>query len=137
MTDRPFRILPRVTPKNEHFWHGGAEGELRILRCRACRHWVHPPAPRCPECLGKELAPEAASGRGTVVSFTVNHKAWVPGEDEPFAIVLVELDDQPALRLVSNLVDCGPEEVRIGMPVRVCFEAHDDVHIPLFRRADA
>ena len=56
---RPFRLKPRVTASNEHFWRGGRDGELRFLRCRACRTWVHPPVPRCPACLAKELAPEA------------------------------------------------------------------------------
>ena len=93
MTAPPLRILPALRPGNAHFWQGGAEGELRFLRCASCRTWIHPPSPRCPECLGEELAPEAVSGRGTVVSFTVNHKAWVPGEHEPYAIVLVELEE--------------------------------------------
>ncbi len=53
--DKPFRILPRVTPENEHFWTGGADGELRFKRCSACGHYLHPPAPRCPICLSKDL----------------------------------------------------------------------------------
>ena len=60
MTDtdapRPFRVLPAVVPENEHFWTGGAEGELRFLRCTACRYWIHPPTPVCPRCLGMHLA---------------------------------------------------------------------------------
>ena len=45
---RPFRVLPAVTPENEHFWLGGAEGELRFLRCQSCGYWIHPPQPVCP-----------------------------------------------------------------------------------------
>ncbi|MGZ4711007.1 MAG: Zn-ribbon domain-containing OB-fold protein, partial [Acidimicrobiales bacterium] len=69
---RPFRVLPAVTPENEHFWMGGAEGELRFLRCRSCRFWIHPPQPICPSCLSRELAVEAVSGRATVFTYTVN-----------------------------------------------------------------
>jgi uncharacterized OB-fold protein len=128
----PFRVLPLVTPQNEHFWTGGASGELRFLRCRACRHWIHPPAPICPACLGRDLAPEPVSGRAEVATFTVNHQPWIPGFDPPYVVAIVELPEQRGLRLTTNLVGCAPEAVRIGMPVRVVFEQHEDVWIPLF-----
>jgi hypothetical protein len=51
------RLLPRLSPENEFFWTSGADGVLRFLRCRACRTYVHPPSPRCPDCLSKDLAP--------------------------------------------------------------------------------
>ena len=57
MSERPFRLLPRVTERNRHFWQGGEHGELRFLRCEPCGTWVHPPQPVCPDCLGKRLAP--------------------------------------------------------------------------------
>jgi uncharacterized OB-fold protein len=47
-------------------------------------------------------------------------------------IAIVEIDEQPSLRLMTNIVNCPPESVHIGMPVQVVFEAHEDVHIPLF-----
>jgi uncharacterized OB-fold protein len=131
---RPFRLKPRVTAANEHFWRGGRDGELRFLRCRACRTFVHPPAPRCPACLAKELAPEAVSGRATVHTFTLNHQPWVPSPDHPYAIAVVELDEQPGLRLMTNVVGCPAEAVHVGMRVRVVFENHDDdVWFPLFQ----
>jgi len=130
--ERPFRLLPRVTPANEHFWRGGRDGELRFLRC-SCGTFVHPPSPRCPTCLSKELAPEAVSGRATVHSFTWNHQPWVPAPDHPYAIAVVSIDEQPELRLMTNLVNCTPESVRVGMRVKVVFENRDDdVWFPLF-----
>lgn len=135
MADAPFRLLPAVGPDNEHFWHGGAEGELRFLRCDACRSYVHPPAPVCPECLGRALSPEAVSGRATVHTYTVNHHPWVPGFDPPYVVAIVDVEEQPGLRLTTNIVGCEPDEVSIGMPVRVVFEARDDgIFIPLFER---
>ena len=125
-------MLPNVTPMNEHFWTGGRDGELRILRCRACRHWIHPPAPICPACLGRDVAPEATTGRARVATFTVNHQPWIPGFDPPYLVAIVELDDQPGLRLTTNLVGCAIEDARIGMPVRVTFEERDGVWLPLF-----
>jgi len=129
---RPFRVLPAVDEGNAHFWTGGAHGELRFLRCRACRHWVHPPAPICPACLGRRLDVEAASGRAVVATFTINHQPWIPGFDPPYVVAIVELPEQPGLRLTTNVVGCPPEAVHIGMPVRVRFERHEDVWIPLF-----
>jgi len=135
MTDTPFRILPRLTPENEFFWTSGADGRLRFLRCSTCGYFVHPPAPICPVSLTKTLSPEAVSGRATVATFTVNHQAWIPGFDPPYVVAMVEIDEQPSVRLTTNIVGCRPEEVRIGMPVQVLFEHHDDVWIPLFEPA--
>jgi uncharacterized OB-fold protein len=132
VTSPAFRILPRVDDTNAHFWTGGARGELCILRCRACRHWIHPPAPICPACLGREAAPEAASGRARVVTYTVNHQRWIPGFEPPYLVAIVELVEQAGLRLTTNLVGCAIEDARIGMPVRVVFEERDGVWIPLF-----
>ena len=132
MSDPPFRVLPRVTAANEHFWKGGADGELRFLRCTPCERLVHPPAPLCPSCLGKGLVPHAVSGRATVATFTLNHQPWVPSPDHPYAIAIVEIDEQPDVRLMTNIVNCPAEEVEIGMPVQVVFEQHDDVFFPLF-----
>ena len=128
-------MLPAVVPENEHFWTGGAQGELRFLRCKACGWWLHPPGPVCPACLGRELAVEAVSGRAVVHAFTINHHAWIPGFDPPYVIAIVELPEQEGLRLTTNIVGCAPDDVRTGMPVEVTFEEHDDVWIPLFRPA--
>jgi len=131
--DKPFRLRPRVTPANEHFWRGGRQGELRFLRCGPCGCWIHPPSPRCPDCLSKDVAPAAVSGLGTVHSFTLNYQPWVPSSDHPYVIALVALDEQDGLRLMTNVVNCPPDAVSVGLRVRVVFENHDDdVWFPLF-----
>jgi uncharacterized protein len=136
MSEPPFRILPRVTDRNRHFWTGGADGVLRFLRCQDDGTYVHPPAPRCPKCRGKNLSVEAVSGRATVLTYSVNFQPWMPGPELPFVLAIVELPEQEGLRLTTNIVNCDPESVEIGMPVRVIFERHDDgdesVYIPLF-----
>ena len=133
----PFRILPELTDRNRHFWTGGEFGELRLLRCQDCGYYLHPPAGFCPKDRSQNLAVEAVSGRATVASFTVNHQRWVPDLDVPYVIGLVSLPEQPALRLTTNLVNCDPDEVHIGMQVRVLFEhrvdeMQGDLWIPLF-----
>ena len=62
-------------------------------------------------------------GPGTVATFTLNHQPWVPAPDHPYAIAIVEIDEQAGVRLMTNVVGCAPEEVRIGMPVRVRLRA--------------
>lgn len=132
MAEKPFRILPRVTEQNEHFWRGGRQGELCFLRCKPCGCYIHPPSPVCSDCLGKDLRVEAVSGRATVLTFTLNHHPWVPSADHPYAIAIVEIDEQPGLRLMTNIVGCPAESVHVGMRVRVVFEEHEDVFVPLF-----
>jgi acetyl-CoA acetyltransferase/uncharacterized OB-fold protein len=132
---RPFRVLPAVTPDNEHFWLGGAEGELRFQRCQTCGWWLHPPSPSCPICLGRDLRIEAASGLATVCTYTVNWQAWYPNLDPPYVVAIVELDEQPGLRLTTNLVGIEPDAVEIGQRARVVFEEWDGVWLPFFEPA--
>ncbi|MEZ5140453.1 MAG: OB-fold domain-containing protein [Acidimicrobiales bacterium] len=131
MTDAPFRVLPALDDDNRFFWTSGADGRLRFQRCQACGYWLHPPAPYCPSCGRREVAPEAVSGRGQVWSFTINHHPW-DGSPEPWNIVLVELDEQPGLRLTSNLIGVPDEAIEIGMRVRVAFDERDGIFFPLF-----
>ena len=105
---------------------------LRFLHCQACKHYIHPPQPICPECLGKDLAVEAVSGRAVLATYTINHQPWIPGVPIPYAIALVEIVEQRSLRLMTNLIHCPLEEIEIGMPLKVHFEHHDDVWLPLF-----
>jgi len=128
------RLLPRLDDANRFFWTAGSKGMLEFLRCGSCRKYVHPPSPVCPYCLEGELAPEAVSGRGTILSFTVNHQQWIPGS-EHYVIALVEIAEQPDVRLTTNLVGCDEADVYVSMPVEVTFEQHEDVWLPLFRQA--
>jgi uncharacterized OB-fold protein len=131
MSKRP---LPALTPETEFFWTAGADGRLRFLRCNDCYTYLHPPAPVCPTCTSRALTPEPVTGRGTVVTFTVNHQDWglMP---PPYVIALVELVEQPGLRLTTNLVNVDAASVRSGMDVQVHFEPVDDVWLPLFEPA--
>jgi uncharacterized OB-fold protein len=74
-----------------------------------------------------------------VHSVTAVHHSFVPGVDVPYTVALVELDEQPGLRLLTNVVDCAPERVRIGMRVGVVFEpvdGADGVSLPRFHPED-
>ena len=128
----PRRPLPQVWPWDRFFWTSGADGVLRFLRCRDCRTFVHPPRPVCPSCWGDHVEPEAVSGRATVAGFTINHHQWLPGFEPPYVIAIVQIEEDPSVRLTTNIVGCDPGDVRVDQPVHVVFEQHDDVWIPLF-----
>ena len=134
VTEKPFRIQPAITLENEHFWTGGEHNTLCFIHCQDCSTWIHPPQPVCPDCLSKNLKPEAVSGRGTVHSYTVNHQPWIPGFEPPYVIGLVEIEEDPGVRLMTNIVNCAIEDVEIGMKVQVIFEEQDNgvIFIPLF-----
>jgi len=112
--------------------------ELRFQRCSQCRAWRHVPRELCPECGSWRWEWAKSSGRGTVFTWTVAARAMHPAfqEDAPYAAVVIEMDE--GVRLVSQVVDCPPEELEIGMPVEVVFdEVAPEVTLPLFRRVRA
>jgi acetyl-CoA acetyltransferase/uncharacterized OB-fold protein len=129
MTVRP---LPLLTPANEWFWTSGKDGRLRVQGCDDCKTLVHPPTPICPACRSRNWSPVEVSGRATVVGYTVNHQPWLKGFDPPYAIAVVALEEDAAVRLTTNIVGCDPNDVGIGQEVTVQFEQQDDVWLPLF-----
>jgi hypothetical protein len=132
---RMSRKLPALTIDTAPFWQGGAQGVLQIHYCAGCHRFFHPPNPICPHCNSFDVSPRPVSGRGRVVTFTINRQAWTAELVEPYVVAIVELAEQANLRLLSNIVGCDPDAVVIDMPVSVTFERHEDVWIPLFERA--
>lgn len=128
------RPLPWLDDVNRAFWTGGAEGELRLMRCRDCRTFIHPPRPVCRNCLSENVAPEAVTGTGVVDTYTINHQKWHPAMEVPFVIARVAIDGAPGVFLTTNIVGCPVEDVDIGDRVRVTFEQQEDVYLPLFEK---
>ncbi len=128
------RPMPRLDNDNRAFWTGGADGELRLLRCQDCKTFVHPPKPVCRKCLSENVKAEAVAGTGVVDTFTVNHQKWVPGVEAPYVIARVAIDGAPGVYLTTNIVGSPVDEVDIGDRVRVTFENQGDVYFPLFEK---
>lgn len=126
------RPRPSVNQDTEFFWEAAKRGELRVQRCASCGTLRHPPRPMCPTCRSPAWEAVRASGRGEVYSFVVYHHPPFPGFDVPYVVALVALEE--GVRVVSNVVGARPEDVRIGLPVEVTFEAVDDeLTLPMFR----
>ncbi|MGB8403205.1 MAG: OB-fold domain-containing protein [Mycobacterium sp.] len=131
----PPRILPTPDDASLPYWTAGADGKLRIAHCASCSQYVHPPQLRCPQC-NSVLDFVAMSGSGVLFTYTVSYQQFHPHVPTPFVIALVELDEQPGLRLVTNIVDSEPDSLYCGMPVQVRFEPHNTVFVPVFAPTD-
>lgn len=129
----PARPLPALTLDNTPFWTGGARGALLIQQCEACSFYIHPPTGFCPSCESRRTRYKPVSGHAEIVTFTINHKAWFPNLKTLYVLALVALAEQPDVRLATNIEGCAPEDVFIGMPVRVFFEQAGDIWVPLFK----
>ncbi len=125
------RMLPELTDANRAFWTGGANGQLLIQRCLACNRWVHPPTDACPRC-GGDLRGEPVRGTGTIFTFTENHQQFHPDVTPPYVVAVVVLDEQDDLRLPTNIVRADGDALACGQAVRVLFEPHGDVYVPVF-----
>jgi uncharacterized OB-fold protein len=130
------RILPRLDRDNRDFWTGGEHGELRIMQCRSCQTYIHPPRPVCHHCQSDNVAPTVVSGNGTIDTCIINYQQWLPGMEVPFVVARVALDDAPGVIITSNIVGCPVGEVDFGDKVRVVFLRQEDVWLPLFERLE-
>lgn len=129
------RPLPVPDPESQPYWDAAARHALELPYCDACARYVFPPRPACTSCPD-ELRWVAVSGRGTVYSFAVMHESYMRGFDPPYLVAQIELDEQPGLRLTTNLIGCEPDDARIGMRVEVAFEDRGEgVAVPQFRPA--
>ena len=125
--------LPQPDADSTRFWAATLEGRLELQRCRRCDRLVWYPRRRCPNCQADELVWERLSGLGTVYASTVVHRP--PTEalaaEVPYVVALVDLDE--GARLMTNVVECDPGAVQIGMRVAVTFRpVSDKAALPLF-----
>lgn len=112
------RLRPKISRDTAFFWEGLDQSELRIQRCSDCGELRHPPGPMCPLCHSLEWDHILSSGHGSIYSFTVPYRPFVPGFTEPTTVVLVELDE--GVRILSNL-DAPHHLVTIGASVEVFY----------------
>jgi uncharacterized OB-fold protein len=120
---------PPVTPETQRFWEAAAAGRLLLKRCLACGEPHHYPRPICPFCGSDRTEWRNASGRGTVYSYSVMRRAEVR-----YAIAYVTLEE--GVTMMTNIVDCDLDAIRIGQPVRVVFKPSDGgPPVPMFTPA--
>jgi uncharacterized protein len=138
--DSPAPPVPMPDPLGAFFWEAARVHRLEILRCNSCGNYIHLPRPVCSACLSFDVAPAEMSGRATLYSYTVTHKAFHPYfvDKVPYLVATVELIEQPGLMMLTNLVGIDHADVHIGMPLQVAFEPLGPDHtIPVFTAATA
>jgi hypothetical protein len=115
--------IPVPTKLTEFFWDGVNQHRLLILRCQNCQHFIHYPRPICERCASKNLAPEQVSGQATLYSYTVAMQAFHPYfvDRLPYVLAVVELVEEPGIRLTTNIINCPESELRTGLEVEVVF----------------
>jgi uncharacterized OB-fold protein len=130
--------VPAIDRTNRAWFTAGA---LALQECAACHRLQHPPEEICHECGSMEFVTRTVAPTGTVHSYTIVHHAVHPALESsvPYTVVLVALDDVPPVRVVGNLLDVAPGEVKIGLPVEAVWEerpTEDDavVLLPQWRR---
>ncbi|HUP71991.1 MAG TPA: OB-fold domain-containing protein [Acidimicrobiales bacterium] len=128
----PAVIPPVPDSDDEFFWDGVNQGQLLLRCCAGCGRLQHPPSPMCPVCHSLKWTTREASGRGTVYSWIVSHH---PTEADALPRIVVLVDLEEGVRLVSNLQGVAPSEVRNGMAIELCFDDFDGVALPQFRPA--
>ena len=131
--DRPLPRFPE--PDTQPFWEATARHELRYQVCESCGAVVFYPRSQCPRCLEGKLRWLISQGEGTIYSYSVVRRHTHPffATQAPYVVAWVDLDE--GFRLLSNIVGVDPDAVRIGRRVRVAWEDHALLSLPLFRPA--
>ncbi len=127
--------LPVPDGDTKPFWDAAKEHRLMIQRCQDCQRTIFYPRSVCPHCMSDRIDWIQASGRGTIYSYTVVHRS--PSafkEDVPYVVALIDLAE--GVRMMSNVVECAPADVRIGAAVEVVFDdVTPEITLPKFRLA--
>lgn len=140
MTSDHLRPQPGPVPHasshvSRPFWEGCRARELRYQRCAVCGLANFPPTEHCRQCLSQDVAWQRGSGRGEIYSWTVVYRPVTPEFEPPYAPAIITLDE--GYQMLTNVVGVPPEDLAVGLPVRVQFHATGpDVTLPYFAAAE-
>ena len=120
---------PEPTVGTEAYWEGARNGKLLLRHCTSCDKVHHYPRALCPHCFSDKLDWREASGKGKVYTYSVMRRA-----PEPYVIAYVTLDE--GIKMMTNIVDCDLDKVRIDQPVKVVFKPSENGQpVPMFAPA--
>jgi uncharacterized OB-fold protein len=127
--------IPRITEETKPYWEGCGKHRLLIQRCNTCGKFQFYPRALCSHCLSESLEWVEAKGMGTIYSFSAVYRPPTKEFKElPYIVAIVELDE--GVRLMSNIVDVPPQNVKIGMRVKVVFEdIQENLALPKFTKS--
>jgi uncharacterized OB-fold protein len=134
----PAKPDPLVNNWARPFWDGTREEKLLIQKCSDCEQYIFYPRMACPHCFSENIEWVEASGKGTIYAFTVvESNAPSPFlEDMPYVIAVIILEE--GVRMLSNIVDCNPDDLQCDQSVEVTFEKmNDEFTLPKFKPVKA
>jgi uncharacterized OB-fold protein len=132
-TSRP-KPLPVVTDESRPFWEGCRQGKLLLQYCDQCQRHQFYPRLYCMQCGSNKVRWVEASGRGVIYSYTIIYQNKAPEfvNDTPYNVAVVQLEEGP--RMMSNIVDIDPANLRVDLPVMVVFDAvSENISLPRFK----
>jgi uncharacterized OB-fold protein len=133
-SEPPRSDLPTIDDDTRPFWQAARERRFLIARCRACGEAHHYPRPFCPRCWSDDVVWEDASGRATLYTYSTVFMNDLPPFKErlPYVAAMVDLDEGP--RVMTNVIDCDPTDLSIGMELQIDFrEITEEISVPVFR----
>jgi uncharacterized OB-fold protein len=128
--------LPTIEDESRPFWDAAREGKFLIRRCDDCGTVHHYPRPFCPSCWSENVSWVEASGRATLYTYSTVFMNDLPPFNEriPYVAAAVDLEEGP--RVMTNVIDCDPAELRVGMALKVVYTAvTDEFTAPMFTPA--
>jgi uncharacterized protein len=126
--------LSVITEESRPFWEGCRQGKLLLQYCDRCQQYQFYPRLYCMQCEAENPRWVEASGRGVIYSYTIIQQNKSPefANDTPYNVAIVQLEEGP--RMLSNIVDIAPAELRVELPVIVVFDrVTDTISLPRFR----
>ena len=137
MTTQPKPVVvPVPSDEDREYWEAAKQGKLLIQKCGGCNRLRHFPTMGCPHCGTMKWTWVQASGKGTIYSWIIVHPPVLPAFQDkvPYNVILVQLEE--GTRMISNMVECPNDQIKIGMPVEVVFEkVTEQITLPKFRPA--
>lgn len=134
MSEQPVKHIPIPTPETAPYWEGCRNHQLLIQKCADCGKHQFYPRSLCSHCMSSKIEWVRASGRGQVASYTVMRRAVSKAyaDEDSAVLALIKLDE--GVQMMSNLVQCEPGQLEVGLNVEVVFEDwSDEISIPKFR----
>jgi uncharacterized OB-fold protein len=119
----------------EPFWNAAREHRLVVARCTSCGRFRSPPTPYCANCLSQEIDWIEVPGDATVYTFTVVRHPPAPSlaGKVPYVIAIVILGGTDGIKFMTNVVNCTPADVHIGMTLNVVWDdTEQGISVPRF-----
>jgi uncharacterized OB-fold protein len=131
--DASEKPVPAPDRASAAFWEAAQNHVLVVQRCESCGLAQYPPDLICRRCQSDSLAFVNASGLAKVYSFAIYTRPFMTGFEVPYVLALIDLDDYPTVRMMTNIVETPIDQVAIGMQVEVTFENRRGWALPQFR----